>query len=48
MDRSWVQLYVLSVIFGSQVIISVTESGNVVMCRPASALELPGCDNMRE
>ena len=35
MAHSWVQLCVLSVLFGSQ----VTKSGDVVMCRPASALE---------
>ena len=46
MVRSRVQLCALSVIFGSQVIICVTELGNVLMCRPA--LEGPGCDNMRE
>ena len=39
MALSCFQLCVLSVIFGSQVIILVTAMGNVVMRRPASALE---------
>ena len=39
MALSFVQLCVLSVIFGFQVIIFVTAMGNEVMCRPASVLE---------
>ena len=35
----WVQLCVLRVIFSSQVILCVTELGNVMMCRSASALK---------
>ena len=48
MTRSRVPLCVLSLIFGSQVLLCVIKLGNVVMCRPASALEWPGCDNERE